>query len=74
MVNGDELSSNDRLRRLDLQSYSHPFVLAVPTENYVWQSWRSRRMQTLVATLPAGVRTRLSADDRAKGPRWDDRD
>jgi hypothetical protein len=47
-------------------------VLAVSGKEYVGLAGDQRQVKTILASLPAGGWTRLSAGDGAKGPRWYD--
>jgi SRSO17 transposase len=71
-VTGDSVSGNDRRLRMWLEGQPHAYVLAVSGHESVWLDWRQRRVNTLVASLPASGWTRLSAGEGAKGPRWYD--
>ena len=71
-VTGDRVYGDDRRLRMWLESCPQAYVLAVSGKEYVWLGWQQRRVNTLLAALPAEGWTRLSAGDGAKGPRWDD--
>ncbi len=71
-VTGDSVYGNDRRLRMWLESCPQAYVLAVSGKEYVWLGWRQRQINTILASLPEGGWTRLSAGDGAKGPRWYD--
>lgn len=63
---------DDRRLRAWLEAQPQAYVLAVSGKEYVWLGWQQRRVNTILAALPADGWTRLSAGDGAKGPRWYD--
>jgi SRSO17 transposase len=69
---GERVDGHDRRLRMGLEGQPHASGLAVSGQEAVWRDWRQQRVNTLVAGLPASGWTRLSADEGAKGPRWDD--
>jgi SRSO17 transposase len=71
-VTGDSVYGDDRRLRMWLESCPQAYVLAVSGKEYVWLDWRQRQIKTILASLPDGGWTRLSAGDGAKGPRWYD--
>jgi SRSO17 transposase len=71
-VTGDSVYGDDRRLRMWLESCPQAYVLAVSGKEYVWLDWRQRQIKTILASLPEGGWTRLSAGDGAKGPRWYD--
>jgi SRSO17 transposase len=71
-VTGDSVYGADRRLRMWLEDRPQAHVLAVSGKEYVWLGWRQRQVKTILATLPEGGWTRLSAGDGAKGPRWYD--
>jgi SRSO17 transposase len=71
-VTGDRVDGDDRRLRVWLESCPQAYGLAVSGKEYVWLGWQQRRVSTIVAALPDEGWTRLSAGDRAKGPRWYD--
>jgi SRSO17 transposase len=71
-VTGDSVYGDDRRLRMWLEGQPQAHVLAVSGKDYVWLGWRQRRVNTLLAGVPADGWTRLSAGAGAKGPRWYD--
>jgi SRSO17 transposase len=71
-VTGDSVYGDDRRLRMWLESCPQAYVLAVSGTEYVWLDWRPRQIKTILASLPEGGWTRLSAGDGTKGPRWYD--
>jgi SRSO17 transposase len=71
-VTGDSVYGDDRRLRMWLEGQPQAYVLAVSGKAYVWLSWQQRRVNTVLAALPADGWTRLSAGDGTKGPRWYD--
>lgn len=71
-VTGDSVYGHNRRLRLWLEAQPQAYVLAVSGQEYVWLDGQQRQVKTLLATLPQGGWTRLSAGDGAKGPRWYD--
>jgi SRSO17 transposase len=71
-VTGDSVYGNDRRLRLWLEGLPQAYVLAVSGKEYVWLDGRQRRVNALLASLPADGWTQLSAGDGSKGPRWYD--
>lgn len=47
-------------------------MLAVSGKEYAWVDWQQRQVNTLLAALSQDGWRRLSAGERAKGPRWYD--
>lgn len=68
-VTGDEVYGHDRKLRLWLESWPQAHVMAVPTNEPVWQGFQQLRVQALITPLAANAWQRLSAGDGAKGPR-----
>lgn len=71
-ITGDSVYGDDRRLRAWLEAQPQAYVLAVSGKEYVWLGWQQRRVNTILAALPADGWTRLSAGDGAKGPRWYD--
>jgi SRSO17 transposase len=71
-VTGDSVYGDDRRLRLWLEEQPQAYVLAVSGKEYVWIGFQQRPVKRLLAALPTEGRTRLSAGDGAKGPRWYD--
>jgi SRSO17 transposase len=71
-VTGDSVYGDDRRLRMWLEAQPQAYVLAVSGKEYVWLGFQQRQVKRLLATLPDGGWTRLSAGDGAKGPRWYD--
>ncbi len=71
-VTGDSVYGDDRRLRMWLEACPQAYVLAVSGKEYVWLDWRQRQIKTILASLPEGGWTRLSAGDGTKGPRWYD--
>jgi SRSO17 transposase len=71
-VAGDRVYGADRRLRLGLEAQPQASVLAVSGQADVWLGWRQRRVNTILASLPAAGWTRRRAGEGAKGPRWDD--
>jgi SRSO17 transposase len=71
-VTGDSVYGDDRRLRLWLEAQPHAYVLALSGKAYVWLGPQQRRVNTLLASLPADGWRRLSAGAGAKGPRWYD--
>jgi SRSO17 transposase len=71
-VTGDSVYGADRRLRRWLEGQPQASVLAVSGKEYVGLSWQQRRVNTILAALPADGWTRLSAGEGAKGPRWYD--
>jgi SRSO17 transposase len=71
-VTGDSVYGHDRRLRMGLEGQPHAYVLAVSGKESVWLDERPRRINTMVAGLPASGWTRLSAGEGAQGPRWYD--
>jgi SRSO17 transposase len=71
-VTGDSVYGDDRRLRMWLEAQPQAYVLTVSGKEYVWLGWRQRQVKTILAALPEGGWTRVSAGDGAKGPRWYD--
>jgi SRSO17 transposase len=71
-VTGDSVYGHARQLRMWLEERPQAYVLAVSGQEYVRLDGRPRQVKTLVAALPPGGWTRLSAGDGTKGPRWYD--
>jgi SRSO17 transposase len=71
-VTGDSIYGDDRRLQMWLESCPQAYVLAVSGKEYVWLDWRQRQIKTILARLPEGGWTRLSAGDGTKGLRWYD--
>jgi len=71
-VTGDRVYGDDRRLRMWLEGQPQASVLAVSGQAYVWLGGQPRRVNTILAALPADGWTRLSAGDGTKGPRWYD--
>jgi SRSO17 transposase len=68
-VTGDEVYGDDgRLRRW-LEEQRHPYVLAVSCGRRVVAQGRHRRVEALVAALPAAAWVRRAAGQGSQGPR-----
>jgi SRSO17 transposase len=71
-VSGDSVYGDDRRLRMWLEAQPQAYVLAVSGKEYVWLDGYQQQVKTVLAALPAGGWTRLSAGDGMKGQRWYD--
>jgi SRSO17 transposase len=71
-VTGDSVYGDNRPLRRWLEAHPQAYVLAVSGKEYVGLGTQQRQVKALLASLPVGGWTRLSAGDGAKGPRWYD--
>ena len=71
-VAGDSVYGDDRRLRMRLEAHPQAYVLAVSGKEYVWLDWHQRQVKTVLAALPEGGWSRLSAGNGTKGPRWYD--
>ena len=69
-VTGESVYGDDRRLRVWLEEREHAYVLAVSGKEYVWHVWQQHQVNTVLATLPPDVWTRLSAGAGTKGLRW----
>jgi SRSO17 transposase len=71
-VTGDAVYGDDgRLRRW-LEEQRRPYVLAVSCSHIVRRGSQQRRVDALIAAVPADAWQRLSAGEGSQGPRWYD--
>ena len=68
-VLADEVYGNDPKFRRHLEGLGQPFVAAVGCHQRLWVGLEQRRVDAVVAGLPAAAWHRLSCGDGAKGPR-----
>lgn len=68
-VLGDEVYGNDRSLRMWLESRLQPYVIALASNQYVWQGIRQSKVGELAKAVTDADWVRLSAGDGAKGPR-----
>jgi hypothetical protein len=72
-VTGDEIYGNDGRFRRWLEGAGRPYVLAVARSHMVWSDGLvQRRVEALVADLPAEAWHRIAVGAGSKGPRLDD--
>ena len=71
-VTGDSVYGNARQQWMGLEGRPQAYLLAVSGQEYVRLDGRQRHVKTLLASLLPQGRTRLSAGDGTKGPRWYD--
>ena len=68
-VLGDEVYGSDSKTRRFLESRGQPYVLAVSSQQRLWQDFRQQRVDKIADTVPPGAWSRLNIADGAKGPR-----
>jgi SRSO17 transposase len=68
----DTVYGNDGKFRRFLEANSQPYVLAVQSNQLLWDGQTRSRVDALAATWPTGAWQRASAGAGAKGPRWYD--
>ncbi|HVK15935.1 MAG TPA: IS701 family transposase [Fimbriiglobus sp.] len=71
-VVADTVYGNDGKFRRFLEANSQPYVLAVQSNQQLWDGRSRSRVDALAVAWPAGVWHRASAGAGAKGPRWYD--
>jgi SRSO17 transposase len=71
-VAGDSVYGDDRRLRMWLEAQPQAYVLAVSGKESGWLDWHQRPVKPVLAALPEGGWSRLSAGNGAKGPRWYD--
>jgi SRSO17 transposase len=71
-VAADTVYGNDGKFRRFLEANHQPYVLAVQSNQQLWDGQSRSRVDALAAAWPAGVWHRASAGAGAKGPRWYD--
>jgi SRSO17 transposase len=68
-VTADTVYGNDGKFRRFLEANEQPYVLAVQSNQQLWDGQTRSRVDTIAATWPAGAWRRASAGAGAKGPR-----
>jgi SRSO17 transposase len=71
-VAADTVYGNDGKFRRFLEAHQQPYVLAVQSNQQLWDGAARTRVDALAAGWPAGAWHRASAGAGAKGPRWYD--
>jgi SRSO17 transposase len=71
-VAADTVYGNDGKFRRFLEANRQPYVLAVQSNQHLWDGEARARVDAIAAALPAGAWHRASAGTGAKGPRWYD--
>jgi SRSO17 transposase len=71
-VTGDEIYGDDPDLRRWLEAEKHSYVLAVSCSHAIWHAGNQRRVDALIATLPAEAWATLSAGEGSQGERLDD--
>jgi SRSO17 transposase len=71
-VAADTVYGNDGKFRRFLEASRQPYVLAVQSNQQLWDGQARVRVDVIAAGWPAGVWHRASAGAGAKGPRWYD--
>jgi SRSO17 transposase len=71
-VAADAVYGNDGKCRRFLEANRQPYVLAVQSNQQLWDGAARARVDAIAAGWPAGVWHRASAGAGAKGPRWSD--
>jgi SRSO17 transposase len=71
-VAADTVYGNDGKFRRFLEASRQPYVLAVQSNQPLWDGSGRSRVDAIAASWPAGVWRRASAGAGAKGPRWYD--
>jgi SRSO17 transposase len=71
-VAADAVYGNDGKFRRFLEANRQPYVLAVQSNQQLWDGQARTRVDAIAASWPAGVWHRASAGAGAKGPRWYD--
>jgi SRSO17 transposase len=69
-VTGDTVYGNDGKFRRFLEASGQPYVLAVQSNQQLWDGRSRSRVDAIAATWPTGAWRRASAGAGAKGPRW----
>lgn len=68
-VLGDEVYGNDGKTRRFLESRDQPYVLAVGSQQRLWQNFTQRRVDKIAQDVPEDAWQRLTIAEGAKGPR-----
>ena len=68
-VLGDEVYGNDGKTRRFLESRGQPYVLAVGSQQRLWQNFKPQRVDTIAQDVPEDAWRRLTIAQGAKGPR-----
>lgn len=68
-VLGDEVYGSDSKTRRFLEKKSQPYVLAVSSQQRLWEQFTQRRVDAIADDIPTDAWLRLSAADGTKGPR-----
>jgi SRSO17 transposase len=71
-VAGDEIYGDATELRRWLEGRGQSYVLAVSCSHPIWEAGQQRRADAVVAALPAGAWTTLSAGGGSQGERWYD--
>src|SRR5262245_40997799 len=71
-VTADTVYGNDGKFRRFLEANEQPYVLAVQSNQQLWDGQARSRVDAIAASWPAGAWHRASAGAGAKGPRWYD--
>lgn len=68
-VLGDEVYGNDGKTRRFLESRGQPYVLAVGSQQRLWQNFKQQRVDKIAQDVPEDAWQRLTIAAGAKGPR-----